>query len=183
MAKYINVLETLKRTFSDINIHIQIEPMLDKTWYQRAHEAGADTIGIHLEVLDPEIRSQICPGKSHISFETYLEHWTEAIRIFGKNQVSSFVITGFESNMDEFKRNLKQIINIGVIPLITPVRHIPGVQIEIPQTNTNDFLEIVQFAAQECHRTGLNPLLNKAGCIRCGGCSPINDAYELIMGK
>ncbi|WP_371804260.1 radical SAM protein [Candidatus Lokiarchaeum ossiferum] len=180
IAQYIPILKILKSSFSEIQIHIQIEPMADKSWYKQAHDAGADTIGIHLEILDSELRNQICPGKSKISFSTYIEHWYEANRIFGKNQVSTFVITGFESNLEKFKTNLTQVIEAGAIPLITPARYIQGVQIRIPQTDSRNFSEIVRFAAQECKRVGLNPLKNKAGCIRCGGCSPINEAYAII---
>lgn len=180
VAQYIPILRILKSTFPEIKIHIQIEPMEDKSWYKQAHEAGADTIGIHLEILDSKLRDQICPGKSKIPFSTYVDHWKEANLIFGKNQVSTFVITGFESKIQEFKKNLTNVIESGAVPLITPARYIQGVQIEIPQTDSKIFSEIVRFAAQECLRVGLNPLKNRAGCIKCGGCSPINEAFAIL---
>lgn len=44
--------------------------------------------------------------------------------------------------------------------------------------NHNALLEIYENTAKLMKENGMNPLENKAGCVKCGGCSAINDAYE-----
>ncbi|MHA2001949.1 MAG: radical SAM protein [Promethearchaeota archaeon] len=182
MEDYINIAKSLKETYPKIPIHIQIEPMKDLSWYDKAREAGVDTIGIHLEILNNEIRRKICPGKSILSKETYYKHWRYAIDVFGQNQVSTFILTGFDTDaehLEQFKKDLEEVIKIGTVPLITPARMIKGQHISIPMTPSKQFQEINLFAAEKCIQYGVYPLKNKAGCIRCGGCSPILEAYRL----
>ncbi len=183
MEYYYKTIKIIKEAYPEIPIHIQIEPMKDMNWYQKLKGVGVDSIGIHLEILDNEIRKRICPGKSHISKDTYYKHWKHALTIFGENQVSTFIIIGFEKNISKIKSELKKIIDIGVIPLITPVKYIEGVNIEIPKIDSNFFFEIVHFAAEICKINRVDPNKNKAGCIRCGGCSPIIEAFDLTMMK
>lgn len=178
MAHYEQIVTDLRKNFHDLQIHIQIEPMQDTSWYERLKQAGADTVGIHLEILNDEIRNNICPGKSKITKDIYFQHWKEALRVFGPDQVSTFIITGFEPDLTGFLTELEQVIKLGVVPLITPVRIISGTQMEPRYSNPVEFLKIIEFAAEKCREYGVNPLKNKAGCIRCGGCSPILDAYR-----
>ncbi|MHA1618012.1 MAG: radical SAM protein [Promethearchaeota archaeon] len=179
MQEYLEVISTIRQTYPKIPIHIQIEPMTDMTWYQRIKDAGANTIGIHLEILNDEVRSKICPGKAHISKDTYYQHWDHAISVFGKNQVSTFILTGFYKNLTQFKQQLREALFHGVLPVITPARHLNGTSLPTTYTSAADFLEILQYSAQLCHEFGSDPTANKAGCIKCGGCSPLIDAYRL----
>ena len=182
MSDYLEVIKDIRKSYPDIPIHIQIEPMDDTIWYSKIHAAGANTIGIHLEILDPEKRKEICPGKNFIPYATYIDHWKKAVEVFGKNQVSSFILTGFDRSDEEFnfRKKLEEIVKIGVLPLITPVRYLAGVECEIPETSSHYFYDLIIYAAKLCKKYGLDPSKNQAGCIRCGGCSPIIDAYQMI---
>jgi len=73
----------------------------------------------------------------------------------------------------------EKIISLGVIPFITPVRSIPGIK-DLPKTNHNIMVEIYKKAAKLMKEYGVNPLKSKAGCVRCGGCSAISDAYKNV---
>ena len=107
MQQYINIIKKIKKSYPNMQIHIQVEPMDDKKWYYKVKRAGADTIGIHIEILDDEIRKRICPGKSLILYATYIEHWKKAIEIFGINQVNTFILTGFDNDLAKFKLKYK----------------------------------------------------------------------------
>ncbi|MCF2140666.1 MAG: radical SAM protein [Candidatus Lokiarchaeota archaeon] len=179
MRIYQSIVQKLHQQFPNIPIHIQIEPMQDVKWYQILKDVGTSTIGIHLEILDDIVRQKMCPGKSKITKEVYYQHWKEAVRVFEPNQVSTFIITGFEKDIDKFKQELDKILQIGVLPVITPVRIIPGTNLSPHQTDVNNFLEILRFAAKKCIEYNLDPRKNVAGCIRCGGCSPLIDAYKI----
>lgn len=175
--RYIELLQGVKKDHSDIPIHVQIEALEDLSYIDKLKEAGADTIGIHIEILDDLIRKEITPGKYNISYDLYEKNWNHAINVFGKNQVSSYVLTGFGESKEDFIRDLEKIMSIGVIPYITPVRSIPGIK-NLSNTNTLDLLYIYKEAAKLMKNYGLNPLENKAGCVKCGGCSAINEAYK-----
>jgi radical SAM protein (TIGR04043 family) len=174
--RYIELLKGIKAIHPSIPLHVQIEALDDLSYINRLKEAGADSIGIHIEVLDDSLRKEITPGKFSISFDAFEKNWKHAIEIFGKNQVSSYILTGFGESKGDLIKNLEKVISIGVIPYITPVRSIPGKK-DLPITNYKELLLIYKEAADLMRQFGVNPLKNKAGCVKCGGCSAIKEAY------
>ena len=174
--RYIELLKGIKKQNPNLPLHIQIEPIEDLSLINQLKEAGADTIGIHIEILDKNIRKIITPGKANIPYELFELNWKYALDIFGKNQVSTFILTGFEDPIEDFISDLEKIVSIGIIPFITPVRSIPNLK-DLPTTNYNILLDKYIKAAKMMKNYGVNPLENKAGCVRCGGCSAINQAY------
>ena len=177
--RYIELLKGIKKNNPKLPLHVQIEPINDLSYINELKESGADTIGIHLEVLDENIRKEITPGKAHIPYEIFEKNWKHALKIFGKNQVSSFILTGFGESTDTFISDLEKLISVGIIPFITPVRSIPGMK-DLPITNHKLLLEIYSEAAKLMNEYGVNPLENKAGCVRCGGCSAIKESYKAV---
>lgn len=175
--RYMELLRGVKKSHPDIPLHVQIEPLEDLSYISGLKEAGADTIGIHIEIFDNLIREDITPGKFNISYDLYEKNWKHAVDVFGNNQVSSYVLTGFGESKGDLLNAVENIISLGVIPYITPVRSIPGIP-DLPTTNYDELLEIYRKNAKLMKQYGINPLLNKAGCVRCGGCSAINEAYQ-----
>lgn len=175
--RYIELLKGVKKDHPDIPIHVQIEALENLEYISKLREAGADTIGIHIEVLNDSIRRDITPGKYHLSYQLFEQNWTHALEEFGKNQVSSYVLTGFGEDKTEFLKDVERVISIGVIPYITPVRSIPGKK-DLPITEYEVMLDIYQKTGALMKRYGVNPLENKAGCVRCGGCSAIKEAFK-----
>jgi len=179
--RYIDVLKGLKNRHLDIPLHIQIEPLKDLDYIKRFKNSGADTIGIHIELLDETLRKEITPGKYKIPYECFLRNWKYAVEVFGKNQVETFILTGFGGSDTDFKKRIEEIIKIGVIPFITPVRAIPSKEKGTPPTNYKELIKIYQYVSKLMLKYKLNPLENKAGCVRCGGCSAISDYYKFLI--
>lgn len=177
--RYIELLKGIKKDHPNLPLHIQIEALEDLNYFDKLKEAGADTIGIHIEVLNEDLRRDVTPGKFHLSYQLYEENWKHAIDIFGENQVSSYVLTGFGEEKENFLKDIEHLISLGVIPFITPVRAIPGKR-DLPLTNYDDLLEIYKRSGELMREYGVNPLKNKAGCVRCGGCSAIKEAYQVF---
>jgi radical SAM protein (TIGR04043 family) len=175
--RYIELLKEVKKDHPDLPLHVQIEALEDLEYINKLREAGADTIGIHIEVLNETIRREITPGKYHLSYDLFEKNWEHAIDIFGKNQVSSYILTGFGEDKEELLKDLEKIIAIGVIPYITPVRSVPGKQ-NLPITDQKRLLEIYLKIGTLLKDYKVNPLKNRAGCVKCGGCSAINEAYK-----
>jgi radical SAM protein (TIGR04043 family) len=177
--RYIELLKGVKEHHPDLPLHVQIEALDDLEYINKLKEAGADTIGIHIEVLDESIRKDVTPGKFHISHAKFEKNWEYAIEIFGKNQVSSYILTGFGESKRDFIKDVEKVILMGVIPYITPVRSIPGKK-DLPITYYKDLIEIYKESAKLMKQYGVNPLENRAGCVRCGGCSAIKEAYQAV---
>lgn len=174
--RYIELLKGVKKEHPNLPLHVQIEALEDESYINKLKEAGADTIGIHIEVIDNKLRKEITPGKFSISYELYEKNWKHAIDIFGKNQVSSYILTGFGESKTKFIKDVEKVISVGVIPYITPVRSIPGKK-DLPITNYRDLLDIYKKSGKLMWEYGVNPLKNKAGCVKCGGCSAIKEAF------
>ena len=177
--RYIEFLKGVKKNHPDVPIHVQIEALENVEYIDKLKEAGADTIGIHLEVLDENLRSKITPGKFHLSYELFEKNWKQALSAFGKNQVSSYILTGFGESIDDFINRVEKIVAIGVIPYITPVRSIAGKK-NLPFTDFKVLIEIYRKSAELMKEYGVNPLENLAGCVRCGDCSSISEAYKTL---
>ncbi len=177
--RYIELLVGIKKSYPNLPLHVQVEPLDDLTLITKLREAGADTIGIHIEILDQQIREIITPGKAHMTFDLFEKNWKHALEIFGKNQVSTFILTGFEDQTEDFISELERIVSLGIIPFITPVRSIPGMK-DMPTTTYNILLDTYIRATKLMKEYGVNPLENKAGCVRCGGCSAIKEAYMSV---
>ena len=177
--RYIELLEGIKENFPKLPLHVQIEPLEDISYIDELKDAGANTIGIHLEVLDQNLRNTVTPGKSRITYEAYEKNWKHALDVFGKNQVSSYLLTGFGESQEDFISDAEKVISLGIIPYITPVRSIPGLD-KISTINSDAMVEIYTKAAKLMKEYGVDPLKSKAGCVRCGGCSAINEAYIAI---
>ncbi|MHA1338416.1 MAG: radical SAM protein [Promethearchaeota archaeon] len=173
---YIDVVKKIKTKFPNLPIHVQIEPIEDFSLINKLKEAGVDTLGVHIEILDDKIRKIYCPGKFQTPKSFYYKFWKKSVEIFGKEQVTSFILVGFGENINQLTAELNQIIKIGVIPIIVPVRKITGTNIQ-NQINLNDLISIYNCVAKSMLKYNINPFNIKAGCGRCGGCSSILDAY------
>ncbi|MEL6930283.1 MAG: MSMEG_0568 family radical SAM protein, partial [Cyanobacteria bacterium J06600_6] len=62
----------------DLPIQAQCEPPNDFIWFQRMLEAGIDTLGMHIEVIEPAVRDRIMPGKAKVSLDYYFEAFEAA---------------------------------------------------------------------------------------------------------
>ncbi|MDO8472742.1 MAG: hypothetical protein Q7T05_02880, partial [Dehalococcoidia bacterium] len=62
---------------------------------QRLKDAGLDCCGIQMEVMDPKLFPEICPGKAkRTPFEGYIEACLDAVDIFGVGNVKVPLISG-----------------------------------------------------------------------------------------
>jgi len=177
--RYAEMLRGIKKENPDLPLHVQIEPLEDLTKIDQLKDAGADTIGIHIEILDENLRRKITPGKAHIPYRSFEKNWARAIDVFGKNQVESFILTGLGESKEELIKDIEKIISIGVIPFITPVRSIPG-KTNFPKMKVATLIQIYRETSKMMKAMGVNPLEHKAGCVKCGGCSAINEAYKTM---
>ena len=116
------------------------------------------------------------PGKAVIDKSRFIGSWKEAVAIFGRNQVSSFIIAGLGETTDSIIEGAALLCDLGVYPFIVPLRPIPGTTLEA-QTPPEPIamIDIYEQASTLLQRSGLSWKKSRAGCVRCGACSGLPD--------
>lgn len=167
---------------SSLPVHIQIIPNNDLiSSLQKLIQAGADTIGIHIESFDDRVRKKMTPAKSLISVATFKDAWKESVSLFGRNQVSSFIILGIGESIQSVIEGSEMLAEIGVYPFILPLHPIPGTEafeLGTPDPDYQD--EIYRKVSAIAKKYGLFSERSKAGCVRCSACSAMKEYEETL---
>jgi biotin synthase-related radical SAM superfamily protein len=96
--------------------------------------------------------------------------------LFGKNQVSSFIILGLGEKPQSAIEGVKLLCDMGVYSFIVPLRPIPGTPLGMTPPPKSDYMiSIYEQAAVILKESGLSWKNSKAGCVRCGACSGLPD--------
>ena len=162
----------------DIPIQVQCEPPKDLVWLDRLKQSGADTLGLHLEVVAPEVRHRIMPSKANISVAEYLRAFAYAVPLFGRGQVSTYILAGLGDSEEQILTICDELIALGVYPFVVPFVPIAGTPLEHHPAPPSAMMNaILQPLAQRLREAGLTSETSKAGCARCGACSSLK-SYE-----
>ncbi|GAA0379672.1 radical SAM protein [Acrocarpospora corrugata] len=157
-------------------VQVQCEPPEDLAWIGRLREAGATAIGIHVESLDDEVRRRWMPGKSTVPLAAYEAAWDEAVRVFGRNRVSTYLLVGLGEDADELVAGAARLIERGVYPFVVPIRPMAGTLARRdgvtapPRELVRDVTERVAARLRAAGMTGAD---QQAGCAACGACSAL----------
>jgi radical SAM protein (TIGR04043 family) len=173
-------VRAVKQAVPDLPIQVQCEPPGDLSTLTQLRDAGADAIGIHVESLDDRVRARWMPGKSTVPLSAYRAAWTEAVRVFGRNQVSTYLLVGLGENPDELVAGAVDLIAMGVYPFVVPFRPLAGtlaVDVDGATPPSAEVLaEVTSRVAAELRRAGMLGTGQKAGCAACGACSVLQTA-------
>jgi radical SAM protein (TIGR04043 family) len=158
-------------------VHVQVEPV-ERPYLEMLRGAGAETIGIHIETPDSTLFKKICPGKK---FSSYEPAWKHAVELFGDNQVSSYVLVGLGEDPQSMIGGIEFMVQRGIIPYIVPFRPLTGTPLHShPPPPVAAVSRYARYAAQKMKEYGIDPDKNKAGCVRCGACSPVREYFSSI---
>ena len=165
----------------DLPIQGQCEPPDDNNWFERMKEAGIDALGMHLELVTPEVRLQIMPGKAQVSVERYFDAFAAAVPVFGRGQVSTYLLAGLGDTKELVLATCERLIELGVYPFVVPFVPISGTPLESHPAPAPAFMhEILQPLAAMLRGSGLCATDIKAGCGKCGACSALS-TYERVV--
>ena len=155
----------------DIPVHVQVEPV-DRKYLELLYDAGADTIGIHVETFDETIRPHVIPAKP--SIDEYLRCWKDCVDIFGEWKVSSWLLIGLGESSKSVIEGFNITAEMTVIPFVAPFRPSPSSNLSRPDPN------YVKRIYTEISESGIDINLKKfsAGCPRCNGCSAIGEIFS-----
>lgn len=162
----------------DLPIQGQCEPPDDDIWFRRMKDSGIDSLGMHLEAVTEVVRERIMPGKAQVNVARYFKAFDAAVPVFGRGQVSTYILAGLGDSSDDILGICARLIRIGVYPFVVPFVPIAGTPLESHPTPTPAFMhDILKPLAGMLHDGGLHSADIKAGCGKCGACSALS-TYE-----
>lgn len=162
------------RAAVDLPIQAQCEPPADFAWFSRLRAAGVDSLGLHLEAVTEAVRQRIIPGKAEVPVSRYFEAFAAAVAVFGRGQVSSYVLAGLGDSREEILGACQRMIALGVYPFVVPFVPITGTPLAHHPTPEPRFMAaLLSEVAELLAKAGLRSTEIKAGCGRCGACSSL----------
>lgn len=145
--------------------------------------AGIDALGMHLEAVTPEVRARIMPGKAQIGLEKYFSSFKAAVPVFGRGQVSTYILAGLGDSAEAILETSRKLIEIGVYPFVVPFVPVSGTPLESHPAPDAQFMDsILRPLSRMVIAGGLKAVDIKAGCGRCGACSALS-LYEKLQAN
>ncbi|WP_198665308.1 MSMEG_0568 family radical SAM protein [Paraburkholderia kururiensis] len=163
----------------DLPIQAQCEPPDDDRWFERMKASGVDTLGMHLEVVTPELRERIMPGKASVPMTRYMQAFEAAVAVFGRAQVSTYILAGLGDSADSILAMSRDLIALGVYPFVVPFVPISGTPLEDHPAPSPAFMRsVLEPLGAMLREAGMRSAEIKAGCAKCGACSSLS-SYEV----
>jgi radical SAM protein (TIGR04043 family) len=162
-------------------IQVQCEPPApaDLAAIGLLRRAGATSIGIHVESLDDQVRRRWMPGKATVPLSQYEGAWDEAVRVFGRNRVSTYLLVGLGEDPDELVAGAAGLIGRGVYPFVVPFRPMAGtLAARDGATGPSPELlaDVSSRVAAVLRGAGMFGADQQAGCAACGACGLLQAA-------
>ncbi|RYJ05434.1 MAG: radical SAM protein, partial [Actinomycetales bacterium] len=118
------------------------------------------------------------PGKSTVPLDEYRAAWREAVRVFGHNQVSTYLLVGLGEDPDELVEGAKELIDMGVYPFVVPFRPPAGTLAtdvdHVPAPEPREVGHVTRQVATALRVAGMVGADQAAGCAACGACSALS---------
>ncbi|WP_101675015.1 MSMEG_0568 family radical SAM protein [Alloalcanivorax mobilis] len=163
-----------------INLPIQgqCEPPDERAWFRRLHDSGIQSLGMHLEIATPALREKIMPSKASITVEHYMKAFVDAVAVFGRGQVSTYLLAGLGDSVGATLALCRQLVELGVYPFVVPFVPISGTPLQHhPSPSAQHMRDILEPLGALLRDSALRSSDIKAGCGRCGACSSLS-AFE-----
>ncbi len=166
--------EAIKRR-TGLPIQGQCEPPADFGWFPRLRAAGLDTLGMHLEAWDEQVRARIMPGKAEVPRTFYLEAFAAAVAVFGRGQVSTYLLAGLGDTVEDLLEASRQLIGLGVYPFVVPFVPVGGTALADCAPPSAGFMRaVLQPLGAWLTEAGMTSATVKAGCAKCAACSTLS---------
>jgi radical SAM protein (TIGR04043 family) len=174
-AAYLTECAQAIRSIVDLPIQAQCEPPDDFAWFEHMKAAGIDSLGMHLEAVTPAVRSQIMPGKATVPVEYYFEAFAAAVAVFGRGQVSTYLLAGLGDSLQALVEVCDRLIQLGVYPFVVPFVPISGTPMATHPAPKTEFMDVLyQQVGALLKQAHLSSQTMKAGCAKCGACSALS---------
>ena len=173
-ASYLTQCAKAIKAKVNIPIQAQCEPPDDFIWFERMKEAGIDSLGMHLEAVEEQVRAKIMPGKATVSVDYYFQAFAAAVKVFGWGQVNTYLLAGLGDSLKALVEMSDRLIQIGVYPFVVPFVPITGTPLANHPTPKSEWMSaLYQEVGNLLQRAGMSSADIKAGCAKCGACSAL----------
>lgn len=174
-ASYLAECAAAVKARVDLPIQAQCEPPDRFIWFERMKNAGVESLGMHLEAVEPEVRERIMPGKAMVPIAYYLEAFAAAVKVFGRGQVSTYLLAGLGDRQSSLVEMSERLIQIGVYPFIVPFVPLTGTPLaQHPAPPSEWMYALYQQVGQLLKQAGMSSQDMNAGCAKCGACSALS---------
>lgn len=164
---------------SGLPVQIQFEPPEDFALFDELYALGVANASMHVESLDESVRRKMTPGKATISLDRYFAAFERAVKIFGRNRVSTYVILGLGEDRALTLQRTRELVRMGVYPNLVPLHPLPGTfMAEAPEPDEGYLADIYTKVGEALRREHLTRAGNLAGCGHCGACSLLQYTEE-----
>ena len=117
------------------------------------------------------------PGKATVPLLAYWAAWDEAVRQFGRNRVSTYLLCGLGEDPDELVAGAAELIAHGVYPFVVPFRPLAGtLAADHPPPDPAVLADVTRRVADLLVSAGMRGTDQGAGCAACGACSALSFA-------
>ena len=160
---------------TNLPIQAQCEPPDDFAWFGKLRGAGVDSVGMHLEAWDEDVRRRIMPGKAEVPLSYYMKAFETAVATFGRGQVSTYLLGGLGDTVESLLEASRMLIAVGVYPFVVPFVPVTGTPLANHAPPTSIFMQAVLAPLGEMLTdAGMTSDTVKAGCAKCGACSALS---------
>lgn len=167
------MISKIREKTKSIPIWVEMVPPTEEE-IKELIDTGATSFGFNIEVFDEKLRKKICPGKSAISIDRYIERGKFANQILGGNKVGSTLICGI-APIETIKRGVDVLTKNGIHPCILAFRPSENSEFEkLEECDDKVFLECSIYATKKMLENGLDIFSNE-GCLLCEYCTIMHD--------
>ncbi|MES2658271.1 MAG: MSMEG_0568 family radical SAM protein [Verrucomicrobiota bacterium] len=160
---------------TNLPIQAQCEPPDDFQWFVKLRANGVDSLGMHLEAWDETVRHRIMPGKAEVPMSYYMEAFAAAVKVFGRGQVSTYLLAGLGDSVDGLLEGCRQLVSLGVYPFVVPFVPVTGTPLAGHPPPTPEFMKaVLSPLGAMLTEAGMTSDTVKAGCAKCGACSSLS---------
>jgi biotin synthase-related radical SAM superfamily protein len=165
IERVVEVVKALKRY--NVPIGVAVYPTRNST--KLLNEAGAVEIKYNVETMDREIFDRVCKG---LSLDFILDSLQDAVKVFGKNRVSSNFIIGLGETDDCVREGVEHLARMGVIPVLRPITIQPlrKEELEATRPRAERLLKLARMTREILDKYGLHVDVSQTMCLTCTGC-------------
>ena len=154
-----------------VPIGVAVHPAANSS--QRLRDAGVTEVKYSVETMDQEIFDRMCKGRKGHTLNFILESLRDAVRVFGRNRVSSNIIIGLGETDEGVRQGVESLAQMGVIPVLRPISKSPLRQEELKtatRPSPERLLKLTRMTREILDKYGLRADVAQTMCLACTGC-------------
>lgn len=162
---HMDLLERVKDTNqqSSLEYHLISMPPKDFRLFDRFKKIG-NNMSMSLEVFNPDLFSEVCPGKARdYTRERFFAAFEAAVDVLGRGNVYAGFVAGMEP-LESIIEGIEYFGDIGVVPAVAAFHPDAGSQYSNRQRPSVDFLiKLGKKMSEIYRREGFQPLIEGSG--------------------